>query len=240
MKILGLCLAFMLVSLRPVFAGEVLVATASNFVAAAEELAAAFMEGSAHEVVVSHGSTGALYAQIVSGAPFDVFLSADAVRPARLAEAGLTKAVRPYAFGRLVLVSRAPVDLEAAAEAFQGARVALADPMVAPYGAAAVATMETLGLDTGTFQPLLVTNVGQVATLFVTGNADLAFLAEGQVPFLGAAVVTPLDGRHPPIRQDAALMRRADGNDAAEAFWAFLASPEAGEIIVANGYDLRE
>ena len=237
---LAYILSIFLVSLRPAVAGEVLVATASNFVSAAEELAATFQEGSEHTVVISHGSTGALYAQIVSGAPFDVFLSADAARPGALVDAGLTRDRATYALGRLVLVSRAPVDLANASSAFEGARVALADPMVAPYGSAAVAAMENLRLDTGTFQPLLVTNVGQVATLFVTGNADLAFLAEGQVPLLGDAEVTALDGRYPPIRQDAALLVRSDGNDAADAFWTFLASEEARKIIAANGYDLSE
>ena len=237
---LAYILSIFLLSLRPAVAGEVLVATASNFIAAAEELAATFQEGSEHTVVISHGSTGALYAQIVSGAPYDIFLSADAARPRALVDAGLTRDSTTYALGRLVLVSREPVDLAEAPFAFEGARVALADPMVAPYGSAALAAMENLRLDTGTFQPLLVTNVGQVATLFVTGNADLAFLAEGQVPLLGDTEVTALDGRYPPIRQDAALLVRSEGNDAADAFWTFLASEEARTIIAANGYDLSE
>ena len=236
----ALIFSIVLLSLRPAFAGEVLLATASNFVTAAEELAASFEEGSEHTVVVSHGSTGALYAQIVSGAPFDIFLSADAARPAALADVNLTRDAMTYALGRLVLVSKMPVDLSDASAAFEGERVALADPMVAPYGAAALAAMESLRLDTGTFQPLLVTNVGQVATLFVTGNADLAFLSEGQVPLLGEAEMTTLDGFYPPIRQDAAFLNRAEENPAAEAFWKFLTSDEAQRIIVANGYDLPE
>jgi molybdate transport system substrate-binding protein len=85
---------------------------------------------------------------------------------------------------------------------------------------------------------LLVTNVGQVATLFVTGNADLAFLAEAQLPFIGAAKVTALDGRYPAILQDAALLARGEANPAAVAFWNFLSSDAAAEVIAANGYDL--
>ncbi|NNL18477.1 MAG: molybdate ABC transporter substrate-binding protein [Boseongicola sp.] len=222
---------------RPAFAEEVLIAVASNFVTTAEELAEAFQATSDHTAVVAHGSTGALYAQIVSGAPYDVFFSADAERPRLLDEAGLALDVKTYALGRLVLVSNDGVDLAAATEAFSGRRVALADPMVAPYGAAAVLVMENLELDTATFQPLLVTNVGQVATLFVTGNADLAFLAEAQLPLVGSAEVTVLDGRYPGIRQDAALLARSESNPAAEAFWAFLQSDAAAEVIAMNGYD---
>lgn len=238
MKILTYALLLVAALPRPALAEEVLIAVASNFVAAAEDLARAFQEVSDHTAVVAHGSTGALYAQIVSGAPYDVFLSADVERPRLLDEAGLTLDVETYALGRLVLVSRDGVDLDASAVAFEGKRVALADPMVAPYGAAAISVMENLTLDTATFQPLLVTNVGQVATLFVTGNADLAFLAEAQVALVGAAEITELDGRYPAIRQDAALLARSEGNPAAKAFWAFLASDKAAGIIAANGYDL--
>ncbi|MBT8414003.1 MAG: molybdate ABC transporter substrate-binding protein [Boseongicola sp.] len=240
MKILALSLIVLATLPRPALAEEVLLAVASNFVTAAEALAETFEATSDHSVVVAHGSTGALYAQIVSGAPYDVFLSADAERPRLLGEAGLAADVTTYALGRLVLVSKEAVDLDTASEDFANKRVALADPMVAPYGAAAIAAMENLALDTATFQPLLVTNVGQVATLFVTGNADLAFLAEAQLPFVERAEVTALDGRYPEIRQDAALLTRSEGNPAALAFWAFLASDAAAEVIVANGYDLAE
>lgn len=240
MKILAFSLIMFAALPRTALAEEALIAVASNFVTAAEELAEVFEATSDHRVVVAHGSTGSLYAQIVSGAPYDVFLSADAERPRLLSEAGLAEEVETYAFGRLILVSRDRVDLDAAADAFAGQRVALADPIVAPYGAAAISVMESLKLDTATFQPLLVTNIGQVATLFVTENADLAFLAEAQLPFVGAAEVTALEGRYPPIRQDAALLKRSEGDPAAAAFWAFLASDAAAAVIAANGYDLRE
>ncbi len=240
MKILASLLVVLAALPRPALAEEVLLAVASNFLTAAENLAEVFEATSDHSVVVAHGSTGALYAQIVSGAPYDVFLSADAERPRLLAASGLAADVKTYALGRLVLVSKAALDPGAVAEAFAGRPVALADPLVAPYGAAAISAMESLRLDTATFQPLLVTNVGQVATLFVTGNADFAFLAEAQLPLLVAAEVTALDGRYPAIRQDAALLARSEANPAAAAFWAFLSSEAAAEIIAANGYDLAE
>lgn len=219
-------------------AGEVTVAVASNFLTTAEEIAQRFGAGTGHQVVLSHGSTGQIYSQIDAGAPFDIFLAADHARPAALKASGKAREVRTYALGRLVLVSNVPVDRDTAPEAFAGRTAALADPTVAPYGLAATAAMEKLRLDTATFRPVLVTNVGQVATVFATGNADFAFLSAAQLPLLNPPHVLELDGLYPPIVQDAALLVRADGNEAAQAFWTWLLSDEGRALIGASGYDL--
>ncbi len=92
-------------------AGEATVAVAANFLETAEEIAALFEYETGDSIVLAHGSTGRLYAQIVNGAPFDIFLAADAVRPAALEEAGLTYDSTTYAIGRLVLVGREPFRL---------------------------------------------------------------------------------------------------------------------------------
>ena len=225
---------------RPVLAGEVTVAVASNFLETAEDIAARFKTATGHEVTLAHGSTGQIYAQIEAGAPFDVFLSADALRPDLLKKAGLTAEVRTYALGRLVLVSKVAVSRESAAEAFVGKTAALADPTVAPYGLAATAAMERLKLDTATFRPVLVTNVGQVATVFVTGNADFAFVSAAQLPLIDAPFELDLDGLYPAIVQDAALLQRASDNDAARAFWDWIFSEDSRALIGAAGYDLPE
>ena len=222
------------------FAGEVTVAVASNFLTTAEKLRTEFQTATGHDVVLTHGSTGQLYAQIDAGAPFDVFLAADQRRPALLRDAGKARDVRTYALGRLVLVSTEEVTQESASEAFVGKTEALADPTVAPYGLAATAAMEKLKLDTATFRPVLVTNVGQVATVFATGNAEFAFVAASQLPVLNAPHELALSGLHPAITQDAAFLTRAAENDAAEAFWTWLFSDKGQEIIEAAGYDLAE
>lgn len=220
----------------PARAETVALAVASNFVTTAETLAAAFEAETGHEVTLSNGATGQLYAQIGLGAPFDVFLSADDIAPARLRDEGLADEVRTYALGRLVIASRVPVTPETAAEAFAGRTVALADPTVAPYGRAATHAMERLKLDTATFRPVLVANVGQVASVFATGNADIAFVAAAQLPDMGATFTLDLDGLVPPVRQDAALLARAQGNPAAQAFWTFLFRPDTAGMIRAAGY----
>ncbi len=237
---LRLIFLFLFSLAQPLTAGEVTVAVASNFATTAETLAAAFEAETGHEVRIVHGSTGQIYAQIVNGAPYDVFLAADDKRPTNLLNGGQARAVRTYALGQLVLVSTIPVDLDAAREAFEGRTVALADPTVAPYGLAATTAMERMNLDTAKFRPVLLSNVGQVASVFATGNADIAFVAASLLPLLKPAHVRTLEGIAPPIRQDAALLRRADENDAAQAFWAALFSQASRDIIRNSGYGLDE
>jgi molybdate transport system substrate-binding protein len=219
-------------------AEEVTLAVASNFLTTSQKLATAFSAETGHEVVISHGSSGQIFAQIDKGAPFDVFLSADAQRPADLLATGRASAVKPYALGRLVLVSTQPITRETAAEAVVGKTVALADPTVAPYGLAATRAMEGLSLDTATFRPVLVTNVGQVAAVFSTGNAEMAFVSSAQVPALNAAHVLDIDGLYGEIEQDAALLARAEDNPAAQAFWDWLTSDAARALIEEAGYIL--
>jgi len=224
---------FVLLWGQSAFAGEVTVAVASNFLPTAQKIAAAFEAETGHDVILSNGSTGLLYAQITNGAPFDLFLSADEERPNLLREAGLALETRPYAIGGLALLSNEPVSADTAGDIFAGKTAALADPTVAPYGRAATRAMEALGLDTASFRPVMVANVGQVASIFATGNADLAFVAVAQLDRLTAPHVLVLEGVAPEIRQDAALL----SDDAvARAFWAWLARPETEALIVADGY----
>lgn len=219
-------------------AGEVTVAVASNFLATAEAVSEKFETATGHRVTLTHGSTGQIYAQIAAGAPFDIFLSADTRRPELLVRGGLASETGTYAIGQLVLVSALPITRETATEVFQARTAALADPTVAPYGLAATAAMEGLSLDTATFRPVLVANVGQVAVVFTTGNAELAFLSAAQLPMIEAPHVLDIEGLYPRLVQDAALLTRGRGNEAAEAFWAWLFSDEARSLIGAAGYEL--
>ena len=219
-------------------AGEMTLAVASNFLTTAEALVAGFEAETGHEVTLTHGSTGGLYAQIDLGAPFDVFLAADAERPALLRRSGGAIETRTYALGRLVLVSRESVSVETAPEVLVGKTVVLADPTVAPYGKVATRAMERLRLDTATFRPILVANVGQVASVFATGNAEAAFVASSQLARLNAPHVLRLDDLVEEVRQDAVLTARGGENDAATAFWAWLKSDAARAVIENAGYGL--
>jgi molybdate transport system substrate-binding protein len=218
------------------------VAVAANFLTTAETLASDYETDSGNEIVLVNGSTGRLYAQIVNGAPFDVFLAADTVRPEALEDAGLVAARKTYALGKLVLVSRDPADATGDLGAIlAGRRIALADPAVAPYGAAAVEVLGAAGLALASVDAVYGDSVGQTAALFTTGNAGLAFLAASQVPFLGDGLTTrDLDSLYTPIRQDAVLLAASADNAAAKGFFAYLASNKAAEVIRAAGYGVPE
>ncbi len=222
----------------PAQAADATVAVAANFLTTARALEAAFEAESDYDIRLAHGSTGRLFAQIVTGAPFDLFLAADVARPAELEARGLTSDRRSYALGQLVLVSRSAVSLP---DDLYDQRIAMADPAVAPYGLAAKQALADLEVDETRIDPVFGDSVGQVASIFFTGNADLAFLALSQVPNLGEDItVTPMAGRHDPVQQDAVILTRAEGNAAAEGFYAYLASAEARALIAAAGYEVPE
>ncbi len=219
-------------------AADVSVAVSSNFAATALDLAAEFEGETGFSVGVTDGATGHLHTQIVRGGAFDVLLAADEERPALLLASGRATETRAYATGRLALVSRVPLTAESAATALEGKAVALADPISAPYGKASTRAMERLGLDTARFRAILVINVGHAATLFETGNADAAFVAASQLPFLDAPEALDLGSLIPGISQHAALLSRAAGNEAARAFWKWLATDGAQGMIAEAGYGL--
>ena len=227
-------------------------AVASNFAEPMQTLAEAFSAGTGHTLIISNGSTGRLYAQIVNGAPFDVFLAADTVRPARLVEDGLAAAgsAQTYATGRLALME--PGDATAGTpsplqrlQSGDYRRLALASPDLAPYGAAAHQVLAHLDLQTASAsRQVFGENIGQTYAFVATGNADLGFVALSQIRHPGSAPAGRYDlipaGWHDPIRQDAVLLERSNDNEAARAFLDFLALPEARDIIAAHGYEAPE
>lgn len=230
----------------PARAGEAKIAVAANFTKPAREIGALFQKATGHRAVFSFGSTGQLYAQISQGAPFEVFLAADRARPKKAVEAGYAaKDSRfTYATGRIVLFSmdktlvRGPETLKG--EHFS--MLAIANPVTAPYGAAAVAAMKALGVF-ARLRPKLVrgNNIAQTYQLVKTGNAELGFVALSQVALLdeGSRWIVPRR-LHPAIRQDAVLLKRGQDNAAARAFIAFLKGAQARAVKEKYGYGAGE
>ena len=227
-------------------AAEVSVAVAANFAEPAEAIGAAFHRASGHTVQLSVGPTGGLYAQISHGAPYEVFLSADADRPKRAeAEGFAVPGTRlTYAVGRLVLYSRTPGLVDAKGEVLRRGRfekLAIADPASAPYGAAALETLKQLGLEEA-LRPKIVkgASIGQAFEFASTGAAELGFVAQSQVANIkaGSRWIVP-ETLHSPILQDAVLLKPGAGDPAARAFMAFLRSPAAVTIIRRYGYEVR-
>jgi molybdate transport system substrate-binding protein len=235
-----------------VHADEVQVAVAANFTAPMQKIAAAFEKETGHKAVLSFGATGKFYAQIRNGAPFGVLLSADDEVPARLVKEGMAVpgSAFTYAIGQLVLWSSQSgvVDAQAAvlhemASGKRSGKIAVADPKLAPYGAAAMQVMDQRGL-TDKLRPHFVTgeNIGQTFQFVKTGNAALGFVALSQVMVdgsisTGSAWVVPAH-LHDPIRQDAVLLKTAQANPAANALLQYLRTDAARTVIRAYGYQL--
>jgi len=229
-------------------AAEVQVAVAANFVGPMKVLAADFEKASGHKAVVTSGSTGKFYAQIRSGAPFDVLLAADDETPARLDRDGaaVPGSRFTYAIGKLVLWSPKPGFVDGNGDVLkrgQFAHLALAAPKLAPYGAAAVQTLTRLGL-LAALEPRFVQgeSIGQTFGFVTSGNAELGFVALSQVyedgkVKSGSAWIVPTH-LHDPIRQDAVLLAGAKDNAAAAALLAYLKTDKAKAVIRAFGYDL--
>lgn len=227
-------------------AEEVFVAVAANFIQPMEKIAAAFEQDSGHKTKLAFGSTGSFYAQIRSGAPYQVLLAADDKIPQRLEQEGQGVAGTryTYAIGRLVLWSRQPGLVDAQGKVLATGKfekLALAHPELAPYGAAAVQTLEQLGL-LEQLRPRFVRgeNIGQTYQFVATGNAALGFVAMSQVYAdgrlrEGSAWVVP-ENMHSPLRQDAILLQRGQGKPAAAALLQYLRGAKARAIIQSYGY----
>jgi molybdate transport system substrate-binding protein len=231
-------------------AAPVQVAVAANFAAPAKRIAQDFERQSGHKVTLAFGSTGSLYAQIRNGAPFAVFLSADEHTPARLEREGLAVSGTrlTYATGRLVLWSKKSGRLdEQVLRSGRFDKIALANPRLAPYGAAALQTLRSLGLAEAVAPKTVEgSSIAQVYQFVASGNADLGFVALSQVLSEGQAS----DGQvregsawlvpahlHEPIRQDAVLLKAGAGHAGAQAFLAYLRGDAAQTLIRAAGYE---
>ncbi len=240
-----LALALVLAFPSVASATEMQVAVAANFTEPAKEIAAAFHKATGNTAVLSFGASGAFYTQMMQGAPFEVFLSADAERPKKAEGAGLAVAGSrfTYAVGRLVLYSATPGlvdDRGAVLKTGSFAHLAIADPAAAPYGRAAVETLAKLGL-TDVLTPKLVkgSSITQAYQFVATGAAELGFVAASQVVNVagGSRWLVPAT-LHAPIDQQAMLLRSGAKNPAAAAFVKFLRGPEAVAIIKRYGYEV--
>jgi molybdate transport system substrate-binding protein len=226
-------------------AAETQVAVAANFTEPAREIAAAFKVATGHTAVLNFGSSGAFYTQISHGAPYEVFLSADADRPLKAEQDGLAvpKTRFTYAIGRLVLYSKNPNLVDNGGKVLsQGhfQKLAIADPAGAPYGVAAIQTMRKLGRYDA-LKPKIVqgSSIAQTYQFIDTGAAELGFVALSQVINVrgGSRWVAPAD-LHAPIVQQAVLLYVGDKNPAARAFLDFLKTPPAVAIIKKYGYEV--
>lgn len=231
-----------------VSAAEVHVAVAANFTAPAKELAADFEKATGDKLVLSFGSTGNFYAQIKNGAPFDVLLAADDTTPAKAVKEGygVEGTTFTYAVGKLVLWSSNADLIKGDAKVLTTdavKHVAVANPKLAPYGLAAHEAMEKLGIKAAV-TPKIVEgdSIGKTYQFVSTGNAEAGFIALSQCykdgkMTSGSGWILPQD-LYNTIAQDAVLLKKGEGNDAAKKFLDYLRTSEkAAAVRAAYGYD---
>lgn len=227
-------------------AEQALVAVAANFSAPMQQIALAFQKDTGHQLKLSFGATGGIYAQIKNGGPFDVFLSADQLTPQKIEAEGLgvPQTRFTYATGQLVLWSKQDGLVDDKGQVLRSKniqRIALANPKLAPYGAAALEAMTQLGL-LDELKPKLVQgdNIAQTYQFVSTQNAQLGFVALSQVfadgkITSGSGWVLP-SSLYKPILQDAILLKNGKDNSAAKALMLYIKGDKAKEMIKRFGY----
>ncbi len=226
---------------------ELLVAVAANFSAPMTALAPAFERQCQCQLRLAFGSTGQLISQIEQGAPFAVFLAADQQSVQRLIEQGLAQADSrfTYAIGRLVLWSARPDYVDTQGHILQNPNIqhlAVANPKLAPYGAAAYQVLGKLG-QLATLKPKLVTgtNITQTYLYVASGNAELGFVALSQLgPSPQGSYWLIPQQLYAPLRQDAVLLKQGLHNAQARALLQYLQTPEVQQQVQQFGYALAQ
>ncbi len=224
-------------------------AVAANFTAPMKVIAQAFERETGHKAVLSFGATGQLYAQIRNGAPFSILLAADELTPAKLEKegGGVTGTTFTYAIGQLVLWSKNPGRVDEQGEILKKGnftKLAIANPKLAPYGAAAIEVLNHLGV-MSQIKPKIVegANIAQTFQFVFSENADVGFVALSQVfengkLKQGSGWLVPTS-MYSPIKQDAILLNPGRDNPAALALMQYLQSDAAKRVIQNFGYEIK-
>ena len=227
------------------------IAVASNFQRTAAELAAEFTRDTQIPIRISAASTGNLYAQIINGAPYDIFLAADVERPKQLEQNEF--AVRgsriTYAIGALVLWSADSSfeDGECVAAIEDGSyrKLAIANPEIAPYGLAAKEYLQAIGAwGDASSRIVFGENISQTLLFAATGNVTFALVARAQVarglPVEATCTWDVPSSTHSAIEQQGVLLAHSENIESARRFMRFLRDPKAAAIIESSGYTVTE
>lgn len=237
-------LGFYLVLCQSVASAEnVRVAVASNFSATMKKLAEKFESETGNKVIISSASTGKLFAQIIHGAPYDIFFSADSKRAELLVKKSLAESAKIYAYGQLVYVIKKTQVKQCAPELHLKAikKVALANPKTAPYGLAAQQVLVSLDeWDAAKSKVVMGENILQAYQFIATGNVDAGFIAKSI--FITSQELSDFcqwlipENLYLPIKQKMVLLKRSNNNSEARKFIRYINSATAKKIIEESGY----
>ena len=216
------------------YADDLRIGVASNFRSTLEQIATGFELAHNIEVEVSAASTGALFAQVKSGAPFDILFAADSIRPALLESEGHTRLRRTYAYGQLVFWTPGKPANETTLKQYKGT-MAIANPRHAPYGKAATDTLELMQVKSD--RVVYGTNIAQAFNFVRTGNAPAGLIALSQIKHLNVPAiefwVVPPES-YAPIEQQLVVLK--DASMKAELFVAYTFDPGTIRLIEKSGY----
>jgi len=230
-------------------AEEITVAAAADMNFALKDLAGRYSKSSGTKVKFSFGSSGNLFSQIQNRAPFDLFFSADSSYPQKLADAGQVdrSSIRTYAVGHLVLWVPNSLGLDPQKLKMyllsdpKVQRIAIANPLHAPYGRAAMAALEHFGLkDKLAAKLVLGENISQAAQFVQSGNAQAGLIAlslalSPAMKDAGGYWELPPDS-YPELQQVAAVVMLSKHKTAAEAFLSYVTSAEGQAILQQYGF----
>ena len=232
------------------------VAVASNFILPIKALVEEFEKASNHRVNLAFGSSGKLYAQILNGAPYHLFFSADQIKPQTLESDGLVvESTRyTYALGKLALLKSPYLgEKDTPEELLLGgdfSRLAIANPRVAPYGQASLEVLAAMNVpEPAQGQIVRGENISQAYQFVSSGNVELGFVALSQLTkeFAGNSdqkggpnsywIVS--EELYSPIRQDMVILKSAENSPAARSFYEWIKSDKAQMMIQSFGYGLE-
>jgi len=228
---------------------EIRVAAAADLKFAMGDLSERFEKQTGIKVHVTYGSSGNFFSQMQNGAPFDLFFSADIEYPKKLEAAGLAErgTLYEYAVGQIVIWTPANAKVDVAKHGWNALldpsveKIAIANPDHAPYGRAAVASLQRAGIYEQVKTKLVYgENISQAAQFVQSGNAQAGIVAMSLAvsPAMrdGKQWVIPAE-MHPPIEQGAIILKDAKNEDAAQAFLDFVKSPTGRSTLAKYGFE---
>jgi len=232
-----------------VFGSEIRVAVASNFLKPLKYIARIYEQETGEKVFISSGSTGKLYAQIVNGAPYDVFLAANSREPQRLEKEGYASNGSRFTYARGKLALWDPkgsyqfATLEQVLKMADYKRLSLANPLTAPYGEAAFSVLKNIGIEKMPQKKILRgENISQAFQYVASGAADLGFIALSQITASGKKLTGHYwevnENLHQPILQQAVLLTNAGPKIQGKKFLNYLKSSKGQAMIETFGYGL--
>lgn len=248
MKALKIAVLFAVICAQACVAQEITVAAAADLQFAMQDIATRFQKDTGKSVKLTYGSSGNFFQQLQNGAPFDMFFSANLDYARKLEAAGLTDpgSLYQYATGKIVgwVPNESKLDLSSGLSALTNPavkKIAIANPLHAPYGQAAVAALKKENVyDKIADKLVLGENISQTASFVVSGAADVGIVAlslaiSPNMKDKGRYVEIPSD-EYPPIDQACVIMKSSTNKDVARGFLNFIKTSAAADIFRSYGF----